>query len=94
MIDYDFGYWGVAFVFKSGGSTVFRRAVCIATPSAVLAFVLGFFTPRAGWLKGPVYGLPGYQVRPQVTSLPGYWVGAALNHGSRAIERVAPQTVC
>ena len=34
-----------------------------------------------GQLKGPVYGLPGYRIRPRVTGLPGYRVRAAINHG-------------
>ena len=39
--------------------------------------------PWSGYLKGPVYGLPGYRIRARVTGLPGYRTRAALNHGQK-----------
>lgn len=48
MIDYEFGTWGVLFVFKSEGS-VFKRSLVFALPSAVLGYVLSkWIVPLTG----------------------------------------------
>lgn len=39
MIDYEVGRWGVGFLFSLRGS-VFPKAICLAVPNAIIAFIL------------------------------------------------------